>query len=227
MVLRGYRQWDEARKSREASVERLDIERLRRQGEFPSGPKTKDRLDLVLDFLRETPWAKHRVWRRKKRVPQGSYVTLKRRGTGDSCVDVLAFVLGLSFVGLETTPGGKLRLQFKAAPEDNCPSPIVVELDTAVSPFGAHRYRADANAGLTGIEDEAAVEFVAEQVGKSVLAAWEEPTRRGYQLHLLWSDGRTSVISRADDTIWINVVDDLCLVVDEAPFASAIAVLGS
>ncbi len=227
MVLHGFRKWDKERKAREASVERLDVERLRRRAEFPSGSTSKSRLGLVLDFLRETPWAKHRVWRQKKRVPQGSYVTLKRRGIEDGCADVLAFVLGLSFVGLETTPGEELRFLFEADPEDNCQSPIVVELDTAVSPFGARRYRSDPNAGLTGIEDEATVKFIEEQVGKSVVAAWEESTRRGYLLHLLWSDGRTNTISRADDTIWVNVVDDLRHVVREAPFASAIAVVGT
>lgn len=226
MVLRGYRQWDQKRKASEDAVEHLDIERLHRNGAFPSGLSAEGRLDLVLQFLRDTPWAKSRIWRRTKRVPQGSFLTLKCRGAGDTCVDVLAFVLSLQFSGLEMTPEGGLRLQFEADPADNCQSAIVVELDTTASSFGAHRFRSDANAGLDGVEDQETIKFVGEQLGKSVVAAWEETNRQGYQLHLLWSDGRISSIRRDDDTIWINVVEDLRHVVNEAPFGSAIAVIG-
>jgi hypothetical protein len=225
MVLHGYQDWDEARKAREDAVEQLDIKRLRRNGAFPSGLTPARQLDAVLVFLRETPWSKTRIWRRTKSVPQGSFITLKRRGTEDSCVDVLASVLGLPFTGLEMTPERQLRLQFAAHEKDNCPSPIVVELDTVSSLFGAHRYRSDVNANTGRIDNHSTVTFVGEQLAKSVVAAWEEKTRKGYQLHLLWSDSRVTIIHRDGDTIWVNVIDDLRHVVESGPFASAIAVV--
>jgi hypothetical protein len=224
-MLRGYREWDEVRKAREASVEQLDIARLHRKAELPSGLTRTQRLDLVLDFLRETPWAKNRISRRKKKVPQGSYVTLKRRGIEESSVDVLAFILGLSFRGLEMTDEGQLCFQFEAHRTDNCHAPIVIELDTGIEPFGAHRYRSDASTDLDGLEDRATFEFIEERVGEAIIAAWEDRSLQDQQICLLWSDGMVSVTSRTDDTIWINVVDDIQWVIEEAPYAAAIAVV--